>query len=1368
MTESVKVAVRVRPFSTREKELDCKCAVSMEDRTTTVVGPPAKHFTFDASYWSHDDEQSPVFVSQQDIMQAIGLPILSNALQGYNGCLFAYGQTGSGKTYSVFGNDAQPGVVPRMVNAVFEQKAAQERDPKKQLRIWVSYTQIYNDLLNDLFAVGKGKSDANLSIHDHPKLGVHVPGLEEVPCETAQDVHRLLAFGTKKRAMAATRVHDYSSRSHAIVTIKLQCLHGDTPAPGQRDGRTALHARINIIDLAGSERQSKVVASGQLLKESCAINKGLSALALVIKELAERQSKGKNNAGSRSYAGIAFRASKLTWLLKDSLAGNSKTHMLANISPACESVSETLSTLRFASSVKTIRTVAVQNKCAQGDLVRSLRRELDMLRAKVKDGETTALHKQEQALKDMLQDYEKQVQHAKEQAKDREAALEDLALSQEEIDHAFGMDRMTPCLLNMSNDATLAGCLLYYVPCNNKRTIGSASDNAIQVDGLAISEHLCVIENADNKVLTITKCGKEGRVLINGKTLHPEEPQQLKNGQTLCLGRNMRLRVSLPLEEDQSPLHRDDTNLLLQNLEDDLDGIDDSPSWIALREYLDQVVQIMPREQAEQLVNDVRRAVAMADEAGELTDVCRPESGIRFEVRLTSGSPPSIVVCLLQAKGGENPTQAGLPVYHWSMDQMRARLDRMQDCYHSIRNGGMAEMDDLDDPWQVVNPAEIWTRFRDLQVRLEDQEQLSLQRECRREGAMVRGLMLWRGSRCADDLHVFFNAWSHQVGSRMRSRFGRRLHAQGSPSRATGSGYGSARNSTAGQRMAARSSMRRGGSPSAEGHAPGYATSTRAQPGYASQPRMRGTASTAGRMSHTTSMASARGGGKAVVRRPSAEAQPGKGKLSPKEMLELQYEIKQGSNERPAESETTLEADCVSRTLSLETPQRLESSQQNAGVRSTSSLDTVNIQSQIATLRTEIAEALSVGHSNRSYLDDSTKSKSRDEFASKDDLNWLQNKLEAHCATVNDLVVAHQELLDNVQRLSRKSAPATVSVPPPAAAATTATSISMSMPSSVSRASSKHSQPEVVGLSARSSCMLPSSSELLISPRLPITLEATSTAVWRSTMDQLTMPVGGRFGTSPRKAMPAATLPTTFSSLTSTPNGSAGVNYQESPRPVFRSLPVARTTTPFSHSADDGAGRSPRVAGYAMPAFALGHVPMHQQPPASPAAMSPPASVMVAQPQFIHQPAQHPSSSTLQLPSTPQRHIQKANPSPLPVILGSPRFGLQATFGEKTYVQQTPFSARQRLESANNSPRPRGPAQTQLVGAASADRFAMRATTPSSSAAASRPTTPTRGGSKSSARSRSPNCNRFQKAVQKMTAQAIREYREAHSVAEAH
>lgn len=326
MAEAIKVAVRVRPFNQREKDLKSTCVIEMSGPTTKVLtadGGP-KTFTYDFSYWSHDPSDAN-FADQDIVMQDIGQVILTNALNGFNGCLFAYGQTGSGKSYSVMGYKDAPGIIPRSVDAIFERKKELEAGGDVEIQVGISFVEIYNEHVRDLLHPGNDTTE--LKVMDHPKLGVYIPGLTEAPCSGPADVNKLMDFGTQKRVVAATQMNATSSRSHAVFTVKAQRLEGPKPQGDAKDQRKALNAKINLVDLAGSERSTKTGAAGATLKEGCAINQSLTSLGMVIKELSEAAAaKGKKKVN------VPFRASKLTFLLKDSLAGNSKTYMIAAIS----------------------------------------------------------------------------------------------------------------------------------------------------------------------------------------------------------------------------------------------------------------------------------------------------------------------------------------------------------------------------------------------------------------------------------------------------------------------------------------------------------------------------------------------------------------------------------------------------------------------------------------------------------------------------------------------------------------------------------------------------------------------------------------------------------------------------------------------------------------------------------------------------------------------------------------------------------------------------------------------------------------------------------------------------------------------------
>jgi len=819
MAEAIKVAIRVRPFSQREKDMGATCVIEMEGASTVVTSvEPHKTFTYDFSYWSFNPTDAH-FTSQETVMADIGSVVLRNALDGFNGSLFAYGQTGSGKSYSVMGYADQPGIIPRSVSEIFERKSQIEEGGDKELRIWVSYLEIYNEQVRDLLLAGGATSE--LKVMDHPKLGVYIPGLTEAACQAPEDVQKLMDFGTKKRVVASTQMNATSSRSHAVFTVRLQNLEGSPPAPGKKDERKALSAKINLIDLAGSERQSKTGSEGATLKEGCAINQSLSALGLVIKDLAEAMEKSGGDRmarrGTDASAGgrmarrasdarkpqVAFRASKLTFLLKDSLAGNSKTYMIAAISPSSDSAEESISTLRFASSVKSIKTVATQNKDKKDELIENLQEEIMRLREQSEsmgmsgEGKGEELKEHERLLAYHSREYDKQIEQAKLLDQQREEALADGGLSQDEINEAFGVNKSTPYLLNMAEDPMLAGCLLYFLAEDKITTIGAHKDNIIMLAGIGIQDTLCKVTNTGNTEVIIEKMAVAGRVCVNGKLIKPGEPRTLHHGDKLYLGRAFALKLTMPL--DSQGAHADE-GLTLEGLEDEMSALDDSQSWAGLQMYLDQVLSQMPQEQARKLFDDVKLGCKICDEANEVTSECRPNECLHFEVDLTSSVPSSVVIRVLQAEGvtigpeGEQKVEHWGQLYLWSVEQMGERLERMRDLHQGFVAGTVVEIDVLEDPWHEPHPAEIMRKVKELERLLEERDEENEQLRNHKQYHMGKSLMLWQDSQGSNLLQLVFKSWTtHWTTARRAKNKGAPSAKQSVTLGKSGGGLGSPR-----------------------------------------------------------------------------------------------------------------------------------------------------------------------------------------------------------------------------------------------------------------------------------------------------------------------------------------------------------------------------------------------------------------------------------------------------------------------------------------------------------------------------------------------------------------------------------------------
>ena len=317
-----------------------------------------KSFTFDNSFWSHDTEDEH-YAHQENIYNALGEEFLDHNFEGYHTCIFAYGQTGSGKSYTMMGTPTQPGIIPRTCEDLFE-RIESNTSPHLSYTVRVTYFEVYNEHVRDLLVPARQNPNGQpnyLKIREHPTEGPYVKDLTSVPVRNYAELLRHMRTGDASRTTASTKMNDTSSRSHAVFTIMLKQIHHDLAT----DQTTERLARIRLVDLAGSERAKSTKATGERLREGSNINKSLTTLGRVIAALADpRHSRLHNGGKTRSKDVVPYRDSILTWLLKDSLGGNSKTAMIACIAPS--DYDETLSTLRYADQAKHIRTRAVVNQ----------------------------------------------------------------------------------------------------------------------------------------------------------------------------------------------------------------------------------------------------------------------------------------------------------------------------------------------------------------------------------------------------------------------------------------------------------------------------------------------------------------------------------------------------------------------------------------------------------------------------------------------------------------------------------------------------------------------------------------------------------------------------------------------------------------------------------------------------------------------------------------------------------------------------------------------------------------------------------------------------------------------------------------------
>lgn len=588
---NIKVVVRVRPFNGREIDRGSKCIVEMKDNQTVLATPDGhggkgakaegpKTFAFDRSYWSFDKSDSN-YAAQSNLFDDLGKPLLDNAFQGYNNCIFAYGQTGSGKSYSMMGYGKEVGIIPNICQDMFSRIDAIQADATTKCTVEVSYLEIYNERVRDLL---NPSTKGNLKVREHPSTGPYVEDLAKLVVGSFQEIENLMDEGNKARTVAATNMNETSSRSHAVFTLMLTQKKYDAETKMEMEKV----AKISLVDLAGSERATSTGATGARLKEGAEINRSLSTLGRVIAALADLSTGAKKKKGGSQ---VPYRDSVLTWLLKDSLGGNSMTAMIAAISPADINYDETLSTLRYADSAKRIKNHAVVNEDANARMIRELKEELALLRSKLGGGttglggvpipadeiydENTPLEKQmvsitgadgsvkkvskaeiaeqlsqsEKLLTDLNQTWEQKLQKTEEIHKEREAALEELGISIEKGFIGLHTPKKMPHLVNLSDDPLLAECLVYNLK-PGTTTVGNVDTNAdhqanIRLNGTRILHDHCTFENAaDGTVQVVPSEGAS--VMVNGKRI--TEATQLHSGYRVILGDFHIFRFNHPME----------------------------------------------------------------------------------------------------------------------------------------------------------------------------------------------------------------------------------------------------------------------------------------------------------------------------------------------------------------------------------------------------------------------------------------------------------------------------------------------------------------------------------------------------------------------------------------------------------------------------------------------------------------------------------------------------------------------------------------------------------------------------------------------------------------------------------------------------
>ncbi|XP_052455405.1 kinesin-like protein KIF1A isoform X11 [Carassius gibelio] len=598
---SVKVAVRVRPFNSRETSKESKCIIQMSGNTTTIINPKApketKSFNFDYSYWSHTSPEDINYASQQQVYRDIGEEMLLHAFEGYNVCIFAYGQTGAGKSYTMMGKQEkdQEGIIPLLCEDLFTKINDNNTDNNMSYSVEVSYMEIYCERVRDLL---NPKNKGNLRVREHPLLGPYVEDLSKLAVTSYNDIQDLMDSGNKARTVAATNMNETSSRSHAVFNIIFTQKRHDS----ETDNTSEKVSKISLVDLAGSERADSTGAKGTRLKEGANINKSLTTLGKVISALAEVDSGSNKNKKKKKVENfIPYRDSVLTWLLRENLGGNSRTAMVAALSPADINYDETLSTLRYADRAKQIRCNAVINEDPNNRLVRELKDEVSRLKDLLyaqglgdiiemtnamtgmspspslsalssRAGSISSLHDRimfspgseeaierlketEKIIAELNETWEEKLRRTEAIRMDREALLAEMGVAMREDGGTVGVfsPKKTPHLVNLNEDPLMSECLLYYIKDGITR-VGredASSRQDIVLSGHFIKEEHCTFTSTTGpmgEAVILEPC-EGAETYVNGKRV--TEPTILRSGNRIILGKSHVFRFNHPEQARQ-------------------------------------------------------------------------------------------------------------------------------------------------------------------------------------------------------------------------------------------------------------------------------------------------------------------------------------------------------------------------------------------------------------------------------------------------------------------------------------------------------------------------------------------------------------------------------------------------------------------------------------------------------------------------------------------------------------------------------------------------------------------------------------------------------------------------------------------------
>uniref|UniRef100_A0A8C2CZ03 plus-end-directed kinesin ATPase n=1 Tax=Cyprinus carpio TaxID=7962 RepID=A0A8C2CZ03_CYPCA len=545
---SVKVAVRVRPFNSREMSKESKCIIQMSGNTTTIINPKApketKSFNFDYSYWSHTTPEDINYASQQQVFRDIGEEMLLHAFEGYNVCIFAYGQTGAGKSYTMMGKQEkdQQGIIPLLCEDLFTKINDNNTDNNMSYSVEVSYMEIYCERVRDLL---NPKNKGNLRVREHPLLGPYVEDLSKLAVTSYNDIQDLMDSGNKARTVAATNMNETSSRSHAVFNIIFTQKRHDSDT----DNTSEKVSKISLVDLAGSERA-----------EGANINKSLTTLGKVISALAEVVSLINFDNTFFILITIYQRIQEKNIRCNAVINEDPNNRLVRELKDEVSRLKDLLYAQGLGDIIEMTNAMTGMSPSPSLSALSSQAGSISNLHDRImfSPGSEEAIERlkeTEKIIAELNETWEEKLRRTEAIRMDREAQLAEMGVAMREDGGTVGVfsPKKTPHLVNLNEDPLMSECLLYYIKDGITR-VGredASRRQDIVLSGHFIKEEHCTFTSTTGptgEAVILEPC-EGAETYVNGKRV--TEPTVLRSGNRIILGKSHVFRFNHPEQARQ-------------------------------------------------------------------------------------------------------------------------------------------------------------------------------------------------------------------------------------------------------------------------------------------------------------------------------------------------------------------------------------------------------------------------------------------------------------------------------------------------------------------------------------------------------------------------------------------------------------------------------------------------------------------------------------------------------------------------------------------------------------------------------------------------------------------------------------------------